>query len=96
MKYIRNLALLLALCLVFSGCGSSEKSDDLAIENQEPVDFGRGGVILDLPEEFSDYSHTPLAEGSAMAQPTPPPTTQTFFLPSTGVGLPRGPTKSRM
>lgn len=62
MKYIRNLALLLALCLVFSGCGSSEKSDDLAIENQEPVDFGRGGVILDLPEEFSDYSHTPLAE----------------------------------
>ena len=36
------------------------------------------------------------AEGRAMAQPTPPPTTQTFFLPSTGVGLPRGPTKSRM
>ena len=32
--------------------------------------------------------------GYAMAQPTPPPTTQTFFLPSVSVGLPRGPTKS--
>ena len=29
-----------------------------------------------------------------MAQPTPPPTTQTFFLPSVSVALPRGPTKS--
>ncbi len=34
------------------------------------------------------------ATGSAIAQPTPPPTTQTFFNPSMGVGLPRGPTKS--
>ena len=32
--------------------------------------------------------------GYAMAQPTPPPTTQTFFLPSVSVGLPSGPTKS--
>ena len=32
--------------------------------------------------------------GYAMAQPTPPPTTQTFFLPSVSVALPRGPTKS--
>ena len=62
MKCIRNLALLLALCLIFSSCGSSETPEDLAIENQEPVDLGRGGVSLDLPEEFSDYSQTPLAE----------------------------------
>lgn len=32
--------------------------------------------------------------GSAMAQPTPPPTTQTFFRPSVSVARPRGPTKS--
>ena len=35
-----------------------------------------------------------LGNGSAMAQPTPPPTTQTFFSPSISVALPRGPTKS--
>ena len=34
------------------------------------------------------------AMGSAMAQPTPPPTTQTFFRPSTSVARPSGPTKS--
>ena len=34
--------------------------------------------------------------GSAMAQPTPPPTTHAFLMPSTSVGLPRGPTKSAM
>ena len=34
------------------------------------------------------------ATGSAMAQPTPPPTTQTFFRPSISVALPSGPTKS--
>ena len=58
MRFIRILTLLLALCLVFAGCG---KSDNPAIENQEPVDFGRGGVIFDLPEEFTDYSDSPLA-----------------------------------
>ena len=29
-----------------------------------------------------------------MAQPTPPPTTATFFRPSVSVALPSGPTKS--
>ena len=48
--------------------------------------------LLSLPDDMLNA----LAEGRAMAQPTPPPTTQTFFLPSTGVGLPRGPTKSRI
>jgi hypothetical protein len=31
-----------------------------------------------------------------MAQPTPPPTTHTRFIPSVCVGLPSGPTKSWM
>ena len=34
------------------------------------------------------------ATGNAIAQPTPPPTTATFFKPSTSVGVPSGPTKS--
>ena len=34
------------------------------------------------------------ATGSAIAQPTPPPTIQTFLMPSVSVALPRGPTKS--
>ena len=34
------------------------------------------------------------AVGYAMAQPTPPPTTATFFSPSSLLGVPSGPTKS--
>ena len=35
-----------------------------------------------------------LATGYAIAQPTPPPTMATFFMPSVSVARPRGPTKS--
>ena len=42
---------------------------------------------------FAPFSCKALATGKAIAQPTPPPTTQTFLKPSTSLGFPKGPTK---
>ena len=47
-----------------------------------------------MPVTLVPCSCSAWAMGSAMAQPTPPPTTQTFFRPSISVALPKGPTKS--
>lgn len=64
MKYIRILAVLLAMCLLFAGCkGSSDHKtpDELFDEEQPDADFSRCGIVFDLPEDFTDYSNSPLA-----------------------------------
>ena len=61
MRFIRILTLLLVMCLIFTGCKESKNPDSSSNENQEAVDFSRDGVIFDLPEDFTDYSDSPLA-----------------------------------
>lgn len=66
MKIIRLLVVLMALCLLFVGCNNEPDSvptiaDDLSASPVQPA-FNRGGVRFNLPEEFSDYSQSPMGQ----------------------------------
>ena len=73
MKPVRILAILLLMCIIFSGCKNRKEEQKPGLKFPQisssqvgtaPADvtFSYFGASMTLPPEFSDYSHTPLGE----------------------------------